>query len=454
MLLNSYFLLIILFLFIIGKEEPVIMVNSMLITACYFYMISIIRKENRESSLLCDGRTYYCLIMYAYTIIAPIYAMMVGFNNGGVVLYMNNVGMSLFDKATLLGLLFSVGQAVGFYIHHRKHNANQVCTVVDNELTQRQTKQLMIVWLFVCVISTYFFLKPFFYGGFNLLSNGSFILDLDRNAYHPGVLGLIESTLWPIAIMPVSTAAVIYYYFKLDSKLTKKIIVVILISLIQFFIAYYTTRRAYAITIILCLVIIYLKYYYKEKAHAPRILLITIAVFFIVFYLQDVLWRSVTEVNSAADTLLLFDGFPPYDALLTALQEGNNTGMFSNIIYGLFRPIPILGKYLVELFNIDSSAAPLYHWLAARYATYDFGGGIACLPELESYLIGGSVFTAISGLIYALVFGKKRSGVLELIFVIISFSAARGSIQITLTLLWQCVFIGYMLYDKLLGRKL
>lgn len=454
MLFNSFFLLTILFLYIFGIEEPVIMVNSMLITACYFYMISIIRKENRELSLLCDGRTYYCLIMYAYTIIAPIYAMMVGFDNGGVVLYKNNIGMPFFDKATLLGLLFSVGQAVGFYIHHRKYNANLVCTEVDNKLTQRKTKQLMIVWLFVCAISTYFFLKPFFGGGFNLLSSGGVLLDLDRNAYHSGVLGLIESTLLPIAIMPVSTVAVIYYFFKLDSKSTKKIISVILISLIQFLIAYYTTRRAYAITIILCSVIIYLKYYYKEKAHAPRILLITIAVFFIVFYLQDVLWRSVAEVNSVADSLLLFDGFPPYDALLTALEEGNNTDMFSNIIYGVFRPIPIFGKYFVELFNIDSSAAPLYHWLAARYSTYEFGGGIACLPELESYLIGGSFFTAISGLLYGLTFGMKRSGLLELIFVIISFSAARGSIQITLALIWQCVFIGYMLYDKLLGRKL
>lgn len=378
---------------------------------------------------------------------APLYAMMEGFDNGPIVLYKTNAGQDLFARAAALGTLFFIGLLIGFKIQS-KNNVNEF---KEEPLTQNIIWRRIFIWGIVSAISSYFFLKPFFDGGFNILNAGGYILDIDRNSYHAGVLGLIESTFFSYIMVPVSTTCLVYYLLKLNIKNSTKWVVSAILIFVQVIIAYTTTRRAYALSIIVCVILLYIKNYYKRNNSIPKSIIIVGVIIVSFFYLQDILWRQTTEVNNLAESVLLFDGIPPYDALLNALQEKDIPVLFSNVIYGVFRPIPVLGKYIVEFFGIDPSAPPLYLWLASRYSTYDTGGGIACLPELESYLIGGYFFTLISGIIFGLFFGKKRTGLMEYIMLIMSFSVARGSLQIFFSLYWQCVIMGYLVFEKLIG---
>ncbi len=457
--LLMFFLLIaagLLFSIIADAEVMGTVLLIFVILMCYYVVFVRFKNSTKYGSFLCDSRFYVFSVILLYTILPPIYCILTLDEYGGVrvrTAYNATIYTSseLF-QTVIMSSLFFAGIVLGFLV--RPHiKSYSVLAKQEPEEDVKKCKKLFICWLIVCVISTALFLLPFIRGGFRIIQAGGSILDVDRTV-SDSFFGKIQEVFFSSEIMTVSTIAVLFYGFQLDIGQRTRRIILITVVFLQIVLAVMTTRRARAISIILCAFVIYIYWYQKKKKKLPIIQIVIAVIAVLVLYFLEVIMNVRQFSNTTASFLQLFDGISAYDSLLLSTRETPSLSMLSNILYGLFRPIPVIGKYIVILFGMPNDAAPLYHWMADRYATYQFGGGLAYTPQLEAYLSGGYFGCVIFGFIYGYVFGKKRSGLINLLIIAMSFSIARGNLQVILSLMWPFGIIGYYFYDQFLFRRI
>lgn len=441
----------------LGKVElsgMTILIFIMII--CYYTIFQRIQRTTHYQSVLCDSRFYVFTCILMYSILPPIYCMLTLDENGGArvrtaynaTLYTSE---ELFKTLIMSTFLF-LGILLGFFFRAHVKDKNVYSEEEVNQTGPKNTR-LFIGWLIVCAISTLLFYLPFIRGGFKIIQSGGSILDVDRTI-SSGVFAKIQEVFFPADMMTVSTVAMLFYAYKLNIKKRTRRIVLLFTVLFQVVLAVLSTRRARALSIILCAFVIFI-YWYEKKNKKMPIAQIVIALVAVVFlYFLEVFIGQRNANSGIVSYIRLFDGLSAYDSLLLSTREIPSVSMLSNILYGFFRPIPILGKYIVQAFGMSSDAAPLYHWMAERYATYQIGGGLAYTPQLEAYLCLGYFGCFLFGIVYGFVFSKKRKGLPNLLIIAMAFSIARGSLQVIGSLIWPFYIIGFLFYDQFLFRKI
>ncbi len=426
------------------------------ILALYYGIILRIISSSFESTFLSDGRFYLFSAILAYSILPPIYGILTLSENNGVKLRTTYYALTYTAHELQLTLwmsfLFFSGLLIGIMARSKKTFAYKEVETAQYEANNTAAKRFYS-WLVVCIISTICFLLPFFRGGFRIILAGGTISDVDT-IHESSLLWRIVDIFFSNEMMTASTVAVLYYGYKMNMQKRKKKNLLFSIVAIEAILAYLTTRRARAIAIILCAFIIYINWYKKEKGKLPIGRIVSAGVLFIFMYFLEVIMGQVNVGVTYASYLRLFDGVPAYDSLLLATRNQPSLSMLSNIVYGLFRHIPILGKYIVGFLGIANDAAPLYKWMAERYTVYQYGGGLAYTPQLEAYLCIGFFGCFFFGIIYGYIFGKPRRGLSNLFVAAIAFSIARGNLQIALSLMWPFGIIGYYFYDDFLFRRI
>ena len=439
-----------------NPELSGIIVLVFVIILCYYSVFTKILKSTDYCSVLCDSRFYIFSAMLLYSILPPIYCMLtLGEYGGARVRTAYNATIYTTDellKSVLMSTLLFVGIYIGFSIREHTKDYNRFCSLY-NEKKDSNTGKKFFGWLIVCFVSTLLFYLPFIRGGFQVIRLGGTILDVDRSNAG-GFVGRIQEIFFSSEIMTASTIAMLYYAYRLNiSQRSRRIILSITLAF-QIVGALMTTRRARAFSIILCAFVIYIYWYEKKKNKLPwtQIVIASFAIGFL--YLLEVIMGQRQANGGIAGYIRLFDGISAYDSLLRSTRELPSISMLSNIVYGIFRPIPVFGKYIIEFIGLPTDASPLYHWMAERYATYQLGGGLAYTPQLEAYLTFGYFGCLLFGIIYGLVFGKKRSGLVNLFVIAISFSVARGTLQVILSLIWPFGIIGYLFYDQILFSRI
>ena len=455
----TVFLFIVLFGIItaaFGKAEVSGMIVLIyVIIICYYSLFTKIKRSTNYSSILCDSRFYVFTTILMYSILPPIYCILTLEENGGArVRTAYNATIYTADelfKTLIMSTLLFLGITLGFFLRERTKGYDIKVDNDSNEIDDKVGRKFF-GWLIVCVISTLLFYIPFIRGGFRVIQLGGSILDVDRTI-SSGVLGNFQEIFFSADLMTASTVAMLYYAYKLNIGQRSRRVLLIVTVLLQTIGALLTTRRARALSIILCAFVIYVYWYEKRKRKLPwtQIIIAASAVGFL--YLLEVFMGQRQTNGGIASYIRLFDGISAYDSLLRSTRELPTASMLSNIIYGLFRPVPIFGKYIVEFLGMPTDAAPLYHWMAERYATYQIGGGLAYTPQLEAYLCLGYFGCFLFGIVYGFAFGKKRSGLVNLFVIAMAFSIARGTIQVALKLVWTFWVFGFCFYDQLLFSR-
>ena len=426
-----------------------------LIILCYYTIFMRIRFTSEYETILCDSRFYVFTAILMYSVLPPIYCLLTLSENGGArVRTANNATIytpTELLQTLIMSLLLFIGIMAG--IIWRNHVKDNLIYQTELEEDGKKSKKLFTGWLVVCVISTILFLLPFIRGGFKIIQMGGSILDVDRSISN-SFFGRIQELFFSPEIMTASTIAMLFYGFQLEISQRMKRFILVGVVLFQLIIAMLTTRRARAISIILCAFVIYVYWHQKKKNKLPVIQITITIVAFLFLYFLEVFMGSRQTNGTSASFFQLFDGISAYDSLLQSTRDVPSLSMLGNVVYGLFRPIPILGKYIIELFGMPTDAAPLYHWMAERYTTYQLGGGLAYTPQLEAYLSGGYFGCFFFGIFYGYIFGKRRKGLRNVFVIAMAFSIARGTLQVVGNLIWPFGFIGYYFYDRFLFRRI
>lgn len=442
-------------LFSYSGNAMLIWINVCAISLIYYYILKQIHLSGDYKTLLCDGRFYFFTILLAYTIVTPIYGVLSNVDVNGVKVRTSYFALTYTSKELLLttqmSLLLFIGIFIGVLIRNNTSHRelkNHLFSFNEENLPDDVIKKKIIGWLIITIISAAFYIKPFVNGGFSIIRYGGTYLDIDivQNSK-------LVDVLFSPEIMVVGGVSIIYYIFESKRDIRVKMTAMIIIDVLFVLFAVFSTRRARAFAIILSSSVIYTNWSVEKKKKFPKALYIVIFGVFILFYFLEIITQVRVGTSTIASTLFLFDGVPAYDSLLLAARENVTSGMIINVIYGLFRHIPFFGKYIVSALGIDNTAPPLYKWMAARYSTYSTGGGLAYTPQLEAYLTAGLIGCLLFGIIYGLIFGKERHGLRNYIVIAISFSIARGNLQVLLSLLWPYVIIGYVFYDCILLRR-
>ena len=442
---------------IVGKAElswMTILVVFLLLS--YFSIYAKIRQSTDFSTVLCDSRFYVFTCILMYSVLPPIYCLLTLEENGGArVRSAYNATIYTSEellKTLIMSAFFFVGLMVGYFI--REHIIYKKAYSVEyNDDCESKNKKAFWGWTVVAIVSSTLYLIPFINGGFRVIQMGGTILDVDRTVSE-GVIGKIQEVFFSADIMTASTIAMLYYAYRLNISQRNRRIILVATVLFQVTLAVLTTRRARGLFIILCAFVIYVYWYEKKYGKLPLAQISITGSAIVFLYLLEVFMGQRQTNSSIAGYIRLFDGITAYDSLLRATRETPSITMLSNIIYGLFRPIPILGKYIIQLLGMPTDAAPLYHWMAERYSVYQLGGGLAYTPQLEAYLCLGYPGCLLFGVIYGFVFAKKRSGLFNLFVIAMAFSIARGTLQVLESLLWPFWIIGYLFYDRLLFSKI
>ena len=441
-----------------SAELSLMVVLIYVIILCYYSIYIKIKRSTNYSSILCDARFYLFTAILLYTVLTPIYCLLTLEEYGGArvrqaynaTVYTPNELL----RTIIMSTLFFFGIVFGFILRERTKGYNRyLADDENNNVEEKNYNRKFFGWLIICIISTLFFYIPFIRGGFKVIQLGGSILDVDRTIA-TGVLGNLQDFLFSADMMTASTAGMLYYVYKLNISQRSKRVIFIVTVLLQVAGALLTTRRARAFSIILCALVIYIYWYEKQKRKLPWNLIIISGVAVGFLYILEIFMGQRQASGNIASYLRLFDGITAYDSLLLSTREQPSFSMLSNIIYGIFRPIPILGKYIVEFLGMPSDKAPLYKWMAERYLTYQLGGGLAYTPQLEAYLSLGYFGCFIFGVFYGFVFGKKRKGLVNLFIIAMAPSVARGTIQVVLKLIWPFGIVGFYIYDQFLFERI
>lgn len=423
-----------------------------LIGILYYFIVLQLMYSTTQPTILCDGRFYVFSAIALYSIIPPLYGVLTIEQNNGVRMRSTYTALTYLPKELLLtlimSLLFFAGILLGLMLRNKTSRKQSSIGEMDNGLCEKKFR----CWFLVCAISTLIFLLPFIRGGFRVILAGGTIDDVNRE-HEWSIIWKVLDVFFSAEMMTASTVAVLYYWSRKQTKTKKKSAFLFSIVILEALLAYLTTRRARAISIILCAFIIYIYRYVSEKKRLPIGRLAIAGGVFVFFYMLEIIMGQITTGGTFAELLHIFDGVYAYDSLLLATRNTPSVTMLGNVVYGVFRHIPILGKYFIQLLGFKNDVAPLYQWMAERYVTYQYGGGLAYTPQLEAYLSLGYIGCLLFGFIYGYVFGKKREGLPNLFVAAMAFSIARGNLQIVLSLMWPFGIIGYYFYDQFLFSR-
>lgn len=421
----------------------------LLILLLYYGIFSILKKNTLEQNVLCDGRFYVFSAITAYSVIPPIYGVLSMNSNGGVRMRSTYSALTYTSNelflTVLMSFLFMLGILFGVFLRSNSSRNYRNKLNLEHEVNYLKATPWFVVW----VISTVVFLLPFFKGGFSIIMAGGTIADV-ATEHEWSYLWKFIDIFFSSEMMTVSAAAFLFYLYKSDVSDKKKRNILVILAITEAVLAYLTTRRARALSIIICALIVYMNWYIDRKGKLPVGRLIMAGGLLVFFYLLEVIMKQTVVDNSFANYLQIFDGVYAYDSLLLSTRETPSINMLSNVVYGLFRHIPVFGKYFIELFGFTQDVSPMYQWMASRFITYQYGGGLAYTPQLEAYLTLGYFGCFIYGTVYGLVFGKARHGITNLFVAAMAFSIARGNWEIVLSLLWPYGIIGYCFYDRFL----
>lgn len=439
--------------FFLSGTEVLIWICLLIVGLCYHGIVTLIKKDCVGQSVFCDYRFYIFSIMLVYTAVTPVYGLLTNVEKNGIIA-LNAWFAQVFTskelfETTIISVLFFMGILLGVKsatLRRKKKCEFQYSPLPENK---NQVKKLVMGWAIVCIVSTLYWLRPFINGGFKAILEGGTIDSVDMSS-----TSRILDKFFGADMMVASTVALVFYIFQLNIKSRTRWAVIISILGSQCLLAFLTTRRGRVIAIILCVVVIYITWYVNQKKRLPIVQAGCFLGAIVFLYMLEVIMNFESGTRNLSDVLRLFDGVPAYDSLLTAVRENQTGGMLVNVVYGFFRPIPILGKHIVQMFGMDQGSSPLYLWMASHYPSiYESGGGLAYTPQLEAYLSGGLVAAFGFGLFYGIVFGKKREGLTGLFVIAMSFSIARGTTEVLMHLVWTYGIIGYYFYDRILFRK-
>ncbi|MEG1090314.1 MAG: hypothetical protein RSE38_03250 [Acinetobacter sp.] len=439
---------------------------SFLCLLLLFEYILIVKKLmicNGSNKLFDDGRFYVFTFMFMYSFIVPIYALLVDIAKNSIKVIDMAAGRYYSLDAMISTVWMSVLLFAGIYaglttfsnvkftIGNTYSCRNEEVKCWETRIVERKKAH---IWFAIATVSTLYFLTPFIRGGFGVIKNGGSILDVNNafSSQNESILGTLISMLLGSDTMMLSTIAYLYHFFKSNAKKSRKAVVCFAIVAVHFVLMFATSRRAYSLMIIICACILYMQQYHEQGKKLPILIVIIMPVVFVVVYFaQGVIQNGVSiRSMSFADILFQFDGFGPYDALLRASGEQPNISMISNVIYGMFRNIPLVGKYIVGMFGIDPTKPPLYKWMAERYSVYAYGGGLAYMPQLEAYVTCGYVGCFVFGSVYGSIFSRRYRDLANYFVIAISMTIARGSLQVLFAEFWIGIFICYFIYERIL----
>ena len=441
-------------------QETLILINCLLIITCFASIYMQIKNTTKYDTAFCDGRLWFFSAILIYTIVVPIYGLLThvlewGIRPLGTIADARTYTAEELLKTTKMSLLFFCGMTIGFFVRRhlrvlRKENAFQKPDKTTALADNRLNNSMFVGWTIIAGISTLVFLAPFLRGGFNVLRSGGTITDVTSLGL--SVQNPVISIFFSAEVMTIASVAMVYYWFKTEVSRRSKLVLMVAMVAFQLLLAFATTRRARALTIVVCVLLIYVDWYFKRKKRMPRFQIVAIACVGIVFYFLEMISEQAIKGVTFISALSFFDGFGPYDAFLLSAREAEPAGMISNVLYGLCRHIPILGKNIISLFGMNTSYPPLYIWMARRYSLYALGGGLAYMPQLEAYLTGGMPACLLFGAVYGFIFAMPKKGILNYVIVALGFMVARGSLQVLLQLMWPYVIVSYLLHDQFLLR--
>lgn len=418
--------------------------------------------KNSGDSILSDGRFYIWSFIVLYSIWVPILALISRIINTpfssleiyGATKY--NILDLLITCYTSLFLLF--GMRVGLFIATRiKTNSNIKISKMNN-VSNRRYK----FWFIVSIISTFVFLAPFIMGGFSLLRSGGTILDVESIAsiFSGNIPMTIIGFFFSSEIMTISTSILIMYYLESKNTIRKKAVVLLLILIFHAILSILTTRSARFMIILIVSFSLIMENKELRNNKMFKKLAVIVPVFMLFVYFIDYILvdqvrsnLSFTNQNLIIEIMRRFDGIGPYDALFKAVHSEPDITMITNIIYSFLRPVPIIGQSIISVLGINQNASPLYLWMSTQYPSiYSAGGGLAYMPHIEAYLIGGYFGCLFFGIVYGLIFGIKRSRVKNIIVIAMSLMLARGSMGVVASLSVPYIFIGYYLYERVIAN--
>lgn len=463
LLLLSVLLLSIIFIFDYTIEK-IILIILLSMTILLFFQLSVIKKNSYYTSVLADGRTYFFLFIYIYSIWVPMMSLLSNISSFGFS-PLNIYGSSIYSiedmlRSTILSLVMILGFTVGLLVS-RKLYIVKSCQMQSTQFNILNFKKMRKYWGIILLISTYIYILPFIMGGFKTINRGGSILDVNgfSEIFGNNLIMSFVGFLFSPEIMTISTIAYLYYLINDENfNNSKKFFIISSLIALHSILTLTTTRSARFVIILIALFAIIKSNFNKEKVKvlnvtANFIPVIISLIYFIDFFFVDNLLNSTKNAQSILVELMRrFDGIGPYDAYLKAINTIPNIGMLSNILYSLIIPIPVIGSIVVSFFGM-SSTSPMYNWMANNYpAIYNSGGGLAYMPQIEMYLIGGTIGTFILALLLGLVFGKPRQFLLNFILIAFGLMFARGNIGIIATLFTPYILISYLLYEKTFSK--
>lgn len=460
-------LFIILFLILLGlvyvlfqpsTEELYIFVQVIIITLLYFQCYKVVLREKGNRPILGDGRFYFYTFIFLYTVWGPITSLVahIGINGFKTI---DTLAAEVYSAKDMIATCWiSIIFFIGLWIGSLKIFRGRA-TVKDNTsiIANIDNKVMCKRWMLIAVISTLVFLIPFIRGGFATIQSGGSILDVKGYGSYTSSNFVVNIFLFFFnsEIMTLSTAIMVMYCAKSNYNVNIKNVLYASVLVGCLIISLTTTRSARSLSIILCLFASIICNSDNKKKLRLFNFLIPISILFIYFIDNFIMTNPGSNANafSLLSIMRRFDGLGPYDALLKSVNCAPDITMLGNIIYGAFRPIPIMGKYLVQIFSLNEFASPLYIWMSQHYPEiYAAGGGLAYMPQLEAYLAMGYLGCFLYGFAYGKIFSRERKDFGNIIIICLSFMIARGSMQVLMSLALFYIAIGYSLFDRFLLR--
>lgn len=455
--------IMILALLFVSSGYVIICIQALLVVYISHLSIKLAIGEKSTTELLSDGRFYFIVILCLYSVWGPLLAVLSdvdtkGFKPLGNIAAANTYYTDSIIQSGLINILLFSGLLLGITL--RKSMRFQIVKSAQKRDViecKNDAFSYSLLWLCVAVISTFVFLMPFFRGGFSLISAGYSMVDVySLGNTSPALL----SVLFGPECMTISTIATVYYMLKSGRRRSTAYAFVIVLTALEMIIMFTTSRRARALSIILCSFIMIIGDIQSRGKKLRMIwILLPVGLLAVAYLAESIITYGIDGVMQTESFILYqlsrFDGLGPYETLLNATRQNRDIGILNNVLYGAFRSLLVVGKYIVEFFGIDSSNPPLYAWLATQYPSiYSVGGGLASMPQLEAYLTLGHLGCLIYGMAYGLFICRKRSGLSNYILIPLGFMVARGDIQVLLGLLWSYYVYCYYLYDKIVFRLL
>jgi|GEM_PF-3505723 len=446
----------------LGLGEFKILVCIILMVIIYLISLSELKRTNGEEPILSDGRFYFISFTTLYSVWVPILSILTGISTKPFLpLKISKAipyGVEEMIKTCGTSITMLMGISLGIFIVNKlsmKDKLKRVALRNENNVYHKK-------WFYIMILSTFIFLYPFLNGGFEAMKSGGSILDVEQvsTMFSGNIIMTAIGFLFSSEVMTISTAAFLMYYINSNNSVRKKALVCVLLLCIHTFIALATTRSARFVIILVCLFASTMAN--KQIRSHPlfkKILKLILIFMVLIYFLDYIIVNEVREgfkameESTIVEMMRRFDGTGPYDALFRAVDSSPDISMIQNIPFSFLRPIPIVGDIILSIIGMNTNYSPLYGWMSNQYIEiYSSGGGLAYMPQIEAFLTLGYVGCFLYGLVYGLIFGKKRKGIGNIIIIAMGLMLARGSFGVIASLSIPYIGICYLFYEKFLFR--